>query len=65
MRERQNFQKEVDNWDHDDAVTCSEFGLFWGANGNIHPMADWNVIEVFRNKRLLSRVRAELTTAEF
>ena len=28
-------------------------------------MAIWNVIEVFRDKRLLSRVRAELTAAEF
>ena len=35
------------------------------ANVNIHPMAIWNVIELFRDKRLLSRIRAELTAAEF
>ena len=29
MRERQNFQKEVDNWDHD-AIAASDFGVFWG-----------------------------------
>lgn len=32
---------------------------------NIHPMAIWNIIEVFRDKDLLSRVRAELTAAQF
>lgn len=29
MRERQNFQKEVDNWDHD-AIASSDFGVLWG-----------------------------------
>ena len=29
MRERQNFQKDVDNWDHD-AIASSDFGVFWG-----------------------------------
>lgn len=35
------------------------------ASVNIHPMAIWNIIEVFRDKNLLLRVRAELAAAEF
>ena len=29
MRERQNFQKEVNNWDHDEMVSW-DVGVFWG-----------------------------------
>lgn len=33
------------------------------ANINVHPMAIWAIIEIFREKLLLSRVRAELQVA--
>lgn len=32
---------------------------------NIHPMAVWALIEIFRDKTLLERVRAELSTINF
>ena len=37
--------------------------VFCRVNVNIHPMIIWNLIEVFRDPKLLSRVRAELTAA--
>lgn len=33
------------------------------ANINVHPMAIWTILEVFRDKSLLARVRAELQAA--
>ncbi|KAI9876911.1 MAG: hypothetical protein M1830_005312 [Pleopsidium flavum] len=62
IRERQKILGKVDNWDYD-SIASSDFGVLWGASVNIHPMAIWNIIEVFRDKNLLSRVRAELTAA--
>ncbi|MCJ1270046.1 hypothetical protein MMC22_009940 [Lobaria immixta] len=64
MRERQKFLAKVDNWD-DDSIASSDLGVLWGASVNIHPMAIWNIIEVFRDRSLLSRVRAELATVHF
>ncbi|KAK3173546.1 hypothetical protein OEA41_006876 [Lepraria neglecta] len=62
IRECQKFLGNVDNWDHD-SVASSDFGLLWGTNINIHTAAIWTIIEIFRDKDLLSRVRAELSAA--
>ncbi|MCJ1245233.1 hypothetical protein MMC30_002436 [Trapelia coarctata] len=62
IRERQKMLLSVDNWDHD-AVAASDFGLLWGANINVHTAALWMIVEIFKDKDLLTRVRTELKAA--
>ncbi|KAL8860686.1 MAG: hypothetical protein Q9178_003039 [Gyalolechia marmorata] len=64
MRERQKILGRVDGWDAH-SIAASDFGIFWGSSVNIHPMALWTIIEVFKDKRLLCRVREELTNIRF
>lgn len=45
--------------------TVANCYLFIRASVNIHPMAIWTIIQVFRDRELLSRVRAELSAANF
>ncbi|KAF2726544.1 cytochrome P450 [Polyplosphaeria fusca] len=59
MRERQGILSAVDNWDRD-SIACSDFGLLWGANINVHTAAIWMIIEIFRDPGLLTRIRLEL-----
>ncbi|KAL9594371.1 MAG: hypothetical protein Q9219_007065 [cf. Caloplaca sp. 3 TL-2023] len=56
--------RQIEHWDKE-AIAASDFGVFWGSSVNIHPMAIWGIIEIFRDQALLSRVRKELEAISF
>ncbi|KAL8778774.1 MAG: hypothetical protein Q9213_007254 [Squamulea squamosa] len=64
MRERHKFLKGVDGFGID-TVASLDFGLLWGANVNASLAAVWIIIEVFKDRGLLARVRGELEESKF
>ncbi|KAG9241617.1 cytochrome P450 [Calycina marina] len=64
IRERQKFFLGIDHWNFD-STARSDFGLIWGFALNVHPATIWTIVEVFKDKVLLARVRAELATVNF
>ncbi|KAF4633640.1 hypothetical protein G7Y89_g4481 [Cudoniella acicularis] len=62
FRDRQSFHSKLSNWDFK-AIAISDLATIWGANVNVHTAAIWTIIEVFKDKNLLERVRKELENA--
>ncbi|KAF6819864.1 hypothetical protein CPLU01_12923 [Colletotrichum plurivorum] len=48
---------------NDDALASEDLALITASTANAIPMAFWNLIEIFRDKELLGRVRQELDNA--
>ncbi|KAL9582018.1 MAG: hypothetical protein Q9203_005665 [Teloschistes exilis] len=62
MRAREEYSKGVD-FMNEDALAAEDLGLIFAMNTNAVPAVAWLIIELYRDKTLLSRAQAEVQAA--